>query len=273
MTSSRSVLARLALLSLCCTSLGGCVVAAVGAGAAGGGYALAQERGPGGTFSDTGIKSQLEADYVGTNSAIEKYVYINVFEGRVLLTGNVPDPALRDQAVAIAWKVNGVREVINEIKLSDASSFGANAKDNWIQTRLRTELTFDGGIKSLNYSIETVDGVVYIIGIARTQEELDLVLNHARNIPDVRRVVNYVRIRSGAGETQVPGQGNIPPAAPPPPPAPAPISTGGQGGYAPAPQYQQQPYQTPNPPPSGQFAPAPQSPPATSAPIQIEPLK
>lgn len=259
MTSSPSLLATLTLSVLCCAGLGGCVVAVVGAGAAGGGYVLAQERGPGGTFTDTGIKSQLEADYVGTNSSIEKYVDINVFEGRVLLTGDVPNPDLRDQAVAIAWKVPGVTEVINEMQLAGSSSFGSNAKDNWIQTRLRTELTLDSQVKSLNYSIETVDGIVYVIGIARSQYELDVVLEHARNVPDVRKVVNYVRIRSGVGESPDGTQAAA---------SPAPVTNGSQGNHA-APQQQQ--YQSP---PQQYQSPPPYQPPAgSSAPIQVEPLK
>ncbi len=271
MTSAPSSIAKIAFAALCCAGLGGCVVAAIGAGAAGGGYVLGQERGAGGTFSDTGIKSELEADYVGTNSSIEKYVDINVFEGRVLLTGNVPNPDLRDQAVQIAWKVGGVKEVINEVQVAPTSTFGIDAKDNWIQTRLRTALTLDSDIRSLNFSIETVNGVVYVIGIARSQAELDAVLNHARNTPDVRKVVNYVRIRSGTGEpAQTEDQAAVP------------ITNGNQGAYAPAPGYQPAPpgqspqYQSPQyqaPQYQAQPQQSYQPPPATSAPIQVEPLK
>jgi osmotically-inducible protein OsmY len=249
-TNLPSAFVALVFSASCCVGLGGCVVAVVGGAAAGGGYVMGQERGADGTFSDTGIKSKLESDYIGTNAALENYVDINVFEGRVLLTGDVPTPDLRDQAVAIAWKVDGVKEVINEIQLASRSNFGSNANDNWIQTRLRTELTFDPDVRSLNYSIETVDGVVYILGIARTQAELDTVLNHARNMANVRKVVNYVRIRSGAGPASETDQSA---AA-----TPAPVSNGTRGTSASQPQYQSSPqYQ---PPPS-------------SAPIQAVPLK
>ena len=37
---------------------------------------------------------------------------------------------------------------------------------------------------------------IYIMGIARTQAELSRVIGHARNIPYVRGVVDYVRVRS-----------------------------------------------------------------------------
>ena len=227
MSRLRPLSAALAL-SVCCLALNGCVVAVLG-GAAGGGYVLGQERGAGATLTDAAIKTKINARWLDTNPAIADYVDLNVFDGRVLLTGDVPDPVLRDQAVADAWKTADVKEVINEIQLGDASTIGSNASDNWIQTRLRTELTFDSNISSLNYTIETVDGVVYVLGAARDQAELDLVLNHARNLANVRRVVSYVRIRPGVGEQQAPAEtstdaGSRPrPAdagAPPPPPMP-----------------------------------------------------
>jgi osmotically-inducible protein OsmY len=223
----RPLLAALALSS-CALPLNGCVVAVLG-GAAGGGYVLGQERGAGATLTDAAIKTKINARWLDTNPAIADYVDLNVFDGRVLLTGDVPNPSLRDEAVAAAWKTEDVKEVINEIQLGDSSTIGSNASDNWIQTRLRTELTFDAKISSLNYTIETVHGVVYILGAARDQAELDRVLNHARNLANVRRVISYVRIRPGVGEQPAPAEtstdGRPPPmprdvAAPPPPPLP-----------------------------------------------------
>ena len=66
-----------------------------------------------------------------------------------------------------------------------------------ITSKLKTQLIADGDVKSINYTVTTVKGVVYIIGSARSQAELDRVIDHARNIGNVRRVVSYVRIRAG----------------------------------------------------------------------------
>ena len=180
--------------------IGGCVIAAVGAGAAAGGYTAGNERGIGGTASDSGIKASINAIWLKDNDRIPSYVDLNIFEGRVLLTGNVPDPTLRDQAVAGAWKAGGVKEVINEIQVAQGASFGTATSDNWILARLNSDMVFDSIVRTPNYSLQCVDGTVYILGVARTQAELDHVLNYARNIPNVRQVKNYIRIRSGVGE-------------------------------------------------------------------------
>lgn len=197
MRQPSSLVRSFALATACSTLLSGCVVAAVGA-AAGGGYTMGQERGPGGVISDTQIKTVLNAKWAKDNSQILSYVDLNVFEGRVLLTGDVPNPQIRDQAVAAAQKVDGVKEVINNINIGQRSTLGSTTSDNWILTRLRSSLTFDGGVSSLNYSLQVVDGVVYILGSAKTQAEKDLVINHARNTPDVVKVVSYIRIRPGS---------------------------------------------------------------------------
>src|SRR5436189_191616 len=70
-------------------------------------------------------------------------------------------------------------------------------KDAWISSRLRTGLVFNASIRSVNYTIETVNKSVYLIGSARSQTELDEATTMARNTPDVKRVVSYVDIRPG----------------------------------------------------------------------------
>ncbi|MEK9645333.1 MAG: BON domain-containing protein, partial [Alphaproteobacteria bacterium] len=69
------------------------------------------------------------------------------------------------------------------------------ARDTIISTELKTKLLFDSKVSSINYSIETVDGVVYLIGIAQNREELNRVTNYARNLGYVKKVVSYVTIK------------------------------------------------------------------------------
>ncbi len=65
-----------------------------------------------------------------------------------------------------------------------------------IAAELRARLLADGAIASINYSIETVNGSVYLIGVAQDPAELDRALTHARNIAYVRRVLNYMRLKT-----------------------------------------------------------------------------
>ncbi|HZT52009.1 MAG TPA: BON domain-containing protein [Stellaceae bacterium] len=209
--------------------LQGCLVAAAGAGA-GGGYALSQERGIGDTVKDAGIHAAISQSWKDYNIKMADNLDNIVYEGRVLLTGSVPNEEWHGEAVKRTWKVDGVKEVYDEIQVGPPESFSENLSDGEISTKLKAELVADADVKSINYTVTTVRGVVYLIGSARSQAELDRVIARARNTADVRRVVSYVRIRTGEPPATAAASGAPPPSAPPapgpaaassPPPAPA----------------------------------------------------
>lgn len=172
--------------------LSGCVGLAVGAGATAGTAAM-QERGIGGAIDDTVIHAKITETYY-SNDVRFRLIAAKVHEGRVLLTGTVPKPEDRIEAIRHAWKVEGVKTVINEISVEDDSSILDLARDKWVIAQLRLKITFDGKIKAINYAFDSVNGTVYLMGIAQNKTELSLVRNHARNIEYVRRVVSHVRI-------------------------------------------------------------------------------
>ncbi len=176
--------------------LGACTATGmvVGAGA-GAGVTAAQERGFKGAMFDTEIRLQINHLWFQESTSLYAAVNLQVQEGRVLLTGGVPDPETRLSAVRLAWQAPGVREVINEIEVDDTSTLVDAARDEWIAAKLKAKLLVDREVSSINYSIETVNASVYLIGVAQDQAELDRVIAHAKNISYVRRVVSYVRLK------------------------------------------------------------------------------
>ena len=94
----------------------------------------------------------------------------------------------------LAWKPKGVKQVINEIKVAESQGIKGFARDTWITTRLRATLLFNKHVQSLNYTIDTVQGTVYLMGVADSQEELNKATELARTTPDVKQVVSYVRV-------------------------------------------------------------------------------
>jgi osmotically-inducible protein OsmY len=211
MSELRAVLCLVITLTLP-VLLCGCPVAIVGglAAAGGAGYAANQERGVNGTFDDLTIKTNIQNAWLQTNPLMQRDFTITVYEGRTLLTGMSPNPELKAQAAQIASQIPGVRAIYNEIEVAPTESAWASVKDTWISSQIRSNLVFASQVRSVNYTIDTVNGSVYLIGSARTQAELDRVTEAARNVPDVKRVVSYVEIRPGAPVASQPG-------APPPP--------------------------------------------------------
>ncbi len=142
---------------------------------------------------DTALRDAVRAQWDAAGE-VGRGLDVTVTDGRVFLTGRARTADQRVDAVRLAWQPDGVQEVVNEIQIDDASGLTDAATDTLITTRLRSRLLLDLDIKSGNYSIETVNQTVYVMGRARSQAELDRVLAHAREVPRVRRVVNHVRL-------------------------------------------------------------------------------
>jgi osmotically-inducible protein OsmY len=192
-------------------ALGGCVPGLVIGGGAAVGVAAAEERGVSGAATDLRIQADINDKWLRASLEIESDVGLTIHEGRVLLTGKVRTPELRVQAVQLVWEVAGVREVIDEIQVAAGGGVGEYARDVAISTELRSRLLFDRNIQSINYSVETVAGTVFLMGIAQNQAELERVTAHARNIAYVKRVVSYVRLK----QDRIPPIPSAPPVARP----------------------------------------------------------
>ncbi len=173
----------------------GCTTVAVGA-AGTTVVAAAQERTIGDAIDDSVIYTAVNHYLLQADIELFRDVGVKVVEGRVLLTGSVTTPDDRIEAVRLAWQADGVKEVLNEIQVTDDSGVVDYATDSWISAQLKTKLLFDRDIRAINYSIETVNGAVYMIGIARDAAELKRATNHARTIKGVRKVISHVRIQT-----------------------------------------------------------------------------
>ncbi len=124
-------------------------------------------------------------------------VKVKVSEGRVLLIGNVDTPEKQLTAEKIAWQEKEVKEVINEIRVTPIQTISIldSIIDGMITAEIRTRFLGKRNIKSINYSVNTVDGTVYLMGIAQNKAELKAVIAIARKVKGVKQVVSYVRNR------------------------------------------------------------------------------
>ena len=170
-----------------CTATG--VVMSTGATV---GVAASEERGVKGAITDAGIRIQINDLWLKAGLELYNLVSLQIYEGRVLLAGHVPDDKMSDKAMLLAWQPDGVREVINEIQVKKITSIQTFARDALINARLDSALLFSKGINAINYSTRSVGGIIYLLGVARNQEELDKVQQVARTIPDVKGVISHV---------------------------------------------------------------------------------
>ena len=144
---------------------------------------------------DTIIKTLIKNTYFDQNEKLFFNIDVEVSQGRVLLTGTIENIDLKIEATRIAWGVKGVQTVINEIQISNSDNIINFADDLVISTKVKGKLILNEKINSLNYSIETVNKLVYIIGIARSESERDLVINIAKEVYGVEEVIDYISIK------------------------------------------------------------------------------
>jgi len=157
-----------------------------------------EERGLVTSVTDDRIWTEINARWLDDDAVMFEKLQLQVHEGRALVSGIVQKPAMRVAAVRIAWQVDGVKEVIDEIKIAEPDDVGDKIQDLWIVQELRGRLLVDRKVRAINYSIESVKGTIYLMGIAQNAAELQRVIDHARDIAYVKRVVSYVRIKDAA---------------------------------------------------------------------------
>jgi len=145
---------------------------------------------------DVLIKAILKNSYFDQSEKIFFNVDVEVSQGRVLLTGTVDNIDLRIEATRIAWGVKGVQTVINEIQISDSDNILNFADDLVISTKVYAKLMLDEEVNSLNYNIETVNKVVYIIGISSSSDEKKKAIDLTKEVFGVEEVVEYITIKS-----------------------------------------------------------------------------
>ena len=112
-----------------------------------------------------------------------------VLDGRIFITGKVDNPEEKLKITKIAWETSGVRSVRNDIKIREKFNFKQSAKDTLITSQLRAALIVNKNIKSNNYQIDTYKKNIYIYGIARNRDELEIVVDEANSILDVNKII------------------------------------------------------------------------------------
>ena len=137
--------------------------------------------------------SIMEKNLITRLTMVEKKYFLSVktkvLDGRIFITGKVDNPEEKLKITKIAWETSGVRSVRNDIKIKEKFNFKQSAKDTLITSQLRAALIINKNIKSSNYQIDTYKKNIYIYGIARNRDELDIVVNEANSILDVNKVI------------------------------------------------------------------------------------
>ena len=154
--------------------------------------AATKEKGLGTSINDTLIKTKISNLIYKFNKNLIADTKVFINNGSVLFTGKVKNPNEKIEFTKLAWTVRGVKEVNNEIQITDKSSIKNIARDMASLGEIRARIISDKSINSINFSVDVVNDKAYVSGVANNEVEINLVKNHALSAKFVKEVYNYI---------------------------------------------------------------------------------
>lgn len=166
--------------------------------------------------TDTKIATGILSRLAGKDKGLLLDVSVDVWEQRVLLTGTLSDPSVREDVVQLVRQDDRITALYDEIQmvppevqeerreLNKAHQEGATEEkggmqqavdDFWISSKIQAQLLAKKGVTSVNYRWRSVRNQVYLIGRARSQKELETVLEIIRDTKGVEGVKFFVQIK------------------------------------------------------------------------------
>lgn len=177
-------------VTLLSASMQGCIfVAGAAVGAAAAGAVVFDKRTAKETADDKAIVEKIE-DKLNDNPEIESTSHIVVvsFNGVVLLAGDVPNDAMRDQASAIAKTVPGITKLYNQVVISGKPSTLSRVNDSYITAKIKTQMVATDSLESSEIQVVTVAGTVFLMGVV-SQEQAQIATDIAQHVSGVVKVV------------------------------------------------------------------------------------
>ena len=117
---------------------------------------------------------------------------VKVLDGRIFLGGKVDEPEEKLKITKIAWETKGVRSVKNNIAIKQKFSFKNTATDVLITSQLRVALILNKDVKAANFNIDTINQKTYIFGIAHNEKEKKEIIQEAKQIVDLKKLVTSI---------------------------------------------------------------------------------
>ncbi len=190
---NHSLLSAVLLIGIC--NLSGCFATALVSGGTATGSAVHDKRSFGEHFDDAVISSKIDARLIAEKDLPSRWVSAEVIDGKVLLTGYLPQQEQIDRAVYICRHISGVRSVRSEVSLGEPPTREL-LSDIWITTKVKRELFKDKEVSGFSIHVETVDGKVYLQGVVGNSLQRQRAATLAKTVKGVTSVVNLLHIKN-----------------------------------------------------------------------------
>ncbi|CAO6130138.1 OsmY Predicted periplasmic or secreted lipoprotein [Candidatus Pelagibacterales bacterium] len=142
-----------------------------------------------GLYFDDKLAETLIMKKIILNDYKQVFLTVRVIDGTAILSGRVEKAEDKLKMTKFAWETAGIKAVRNDIIIADETSFKQRAKDILISSQFNAALLVNKKINSRNYNSETINGKIYVYGMAKTTAEMEEVIREGKLIPDVVEVV------------------------------------------------------------------------------------
>ena len=159
------------------------------------GSATTSTRGFTGTIEDTYLMSKIISKITLMKLSNFSNITVSVINGKILLAGNIENQEKRLELIKKVWWIDGVKEVYNELEIGPKISFSEKTEDFIFEVKINNRLLLEPGIFSNNYSVDVVNGNVYIMGISSDIEEKTKIEGFLNSMDDIKKLVLLVDIQ------------------------------------------------------------------------------
>ncbi len=144
--------------------------------------------------SDTWIKMKVQTELVFHSNVSASTTDVTVKNGVVTLKGDASSSAKKELTTEYAKNVEGVKSVINNMKLSKSETIGDKMDDASITAQVKMTLVLHASTSAIRTSVTTKDGVVTVSGKAQNAAEVDLVTKLVEDVDGVNNVINTMSV-------------------------------------------------------------------------------
>ena len=139
-------------------------------------------------WDDNKIEFDIRGSISDQKEIQNENVSVTVFNGIVLLTGEVPDQRDIDKILDLAKAHKGSQQVVNRLELAGKTNLTSRANDGWITTRVKTAMATSGALDPTRVKVVTERANVYLMGLV-TRTEAEAAVKVTRSVPGVVRVI------------------------------------------------------------------------------------
>ena len=182
-----------------CVLLSALILSGCAAVVVGGVAVVASDRRSAGTVLDDQTTEVLVNDHIYDTPEFAggDHVKVEVYQGVVLLVGEVTTAEKKVLAGQRAAEVDNVSRVVNELAIDESASIGERLDNTWLTTKVNTILLKENpvpGFDATRIKVVSSQDTVYLMGLV-SREEGDAVAEVARNVGGVAKVVKVFSYR------------------------------------------------------------------------------